>query len=172
MRMINNDKYDVIDANMSDSQVGARKKKNIRNHIFIVNGIINDVLQDKSKAVDIEIMDYKQCFDSMWLEDALNDLYDSGVKDDTLAILHEANKNVKVAVKTPHGLTERKNVEKIILQGDVFGPTECSVSVDTYGKECLQDEKHLYSYKPPLAMVDDLLIVSECGYTTTMVKLL
>ena len=175
MRMIYNDKYDVIDANMSDSQVGARKKKNIRNHIFIVNGIINDVLQDKSKAVDIEIMDYKQCFDSMWLEDALNDLYDSGVKDDTLAILHEANKNVKVAVKTPHGLTERKNVEKIILQGDVFGPIECSVSVDTYGKECLQDEKHLYSYKgevevPPLAMVDDLLIVSECGYKTTMVN--
>ena len=44
MKMIYKDNYDVIDENMSDSNVGARKKKNIRNHIFILNGIITDVL--------------------------------------------------------------------------------------------------------------------------------
>ena len=49
------------------------------------------------------------------------------------------------------------------------------MSVDTYGKECLKENKHLYSYKeevnvPPLAMIDDLLIVSECGYKATMVN--
>ena len=63
----------------------------------------------------------------MWLEDTLNDLYDAGVQDDTLAVLHEANRNVKAAVKTPHGLTDRKNVKEIILQGDVFGPIQCSM---------------------------------------------
>ena len=47
------------------------------------------------------------------------------------------------------------------------------MSVDTYGKECMEEKKHLYAYKgevdvPPLAMVDDLLIVTECGYKTTM----
>ena len=73
MRLIYNDKFEVIDSNMSDSNVGARKGMNIRNHIFVINGIINSVLQDKSKAVDIQILDYKQCFDSMWLEDTLND---------------------------------------------------------------------------------------------------
>ena len=173
MRLIYNDKYEVIDSNMSDSNVGARKGMNIRNHIFVINGIINSVLQDKSKAVDIQILDYKQCFDSMWLEDTLNDLYDAGVQDDTLAVLHEANRNVKVAIKTPHGLTDRKNVKEIILQGDVFGPIQCSVSVDTYGKECIIEDKHLYTYKdgvqvPALAMVDDVLIVTECGYKSTM----
>ena len=56
-----------IDANMSDSNVGGRKRKNIRNHLFIVNGIITEALKQK-KNIDIEILDYKQCFDSMWLD--------------------------------------------------------------------------------------------------------
>ena len=93
--------------------------------------------------------------------------------DNNLAVLYEANKKVKVAVNTPHGLSSREDISKIILQGDVFGPIQCSVSVDSYGKECLEEGQHLYLYKqevqiPPLAMIDDLLIVSECGYRTTM----
>ena len=49
---------------MSDSNVGGRKKKNIRNHIFIVNGVINEALK-KKENIDIEILDYRQCFDLM-----------------------------------------------------------------------------------------------------------
>ena len=176
MKLIYNEKYEVIDRSMSDSNVGARRNKNIRNHIFVVNGIIHDVLSSKKKKpIDIQIMDYKQCFDSMWLEDAMNDLFEAGVDDENLALLYEANKGVNVAVKTPLGLTVRERIERIILQGDVFGPIECSVSVDTLGKECLQDDKHLYLYKdqvkiPMLAMVDDILSISECGYKTSMVN--
>jgi hypothetical protein len=47
MRMIYLDYYTLLDESMSDSQVGARKGKNIRNHIWIVNGIISDVLSSK-----------------------------------------------------------------------------------------------------------------------------
>ena len=172
MKLIYNDKYRVIDGNMSDSNVGARKHKNIRNHIFVINGIINDVLTSKQKkAVDIQIMDYKQCFDSMWLKETMNDLYEAGVQDDQLAVLYEANKNVNVAVKTPNGLTDRVKIKEIILQGDVFGPIECSVTVDSFGKECLEKRTHLYYYKdkvpvPILTMVDDALAVTECGYKT------
>ena len=48
----------------------------------------------------------------------------------------------------------------------------CSNTVDSIGKECLEDNKHLYLYKgevevPPLAMVDDIVTFSECGNTTT-----
>ena len=34
MRLIYRDKYSIIDKNMSDSQVGARKRKSVRNHIY------------------------------------------------------------------------------------------------------------------------------------------
>ena len=45
-------------------------------------------------------------FDSVDLELALSDLYDVGVKDDTLALLYKANKEVHMAVKTSSGTTE------------------------------------------------------------------
>ena len=176
MRLVYNDKYSIIDSKMSDSNVGARKGKNIRNHIFVINSIIHDVLSSKNKkAVDIQIMDYRQCFDAMWLKETMNDLYETGVQDDQLALLYEANREINVAVKTPNGLTERVKVEEIILQGDVFGPIECSVSVDSFGKECLLEDKHLYYYKdevpvPILTMVDDALAITECGFKTTMMN--
>ena len=52
----------------------------------------------------------------------MNDLYEAGVTDDNLAVIYQANKEIDVAVKTPTGLTIRKKIKKIILQGDVFGP--------------------------------------------------
>ena len=62
-------------------------------------------------------------------------------------------------------------MKEIVLQGEVFGPLQCSVQVDSFGKECLTQSKHLYAYRdsvgiPPLAMIDDLLAVSECGLET------
>ena len=169
MKIIYNEEYDVIEMHMSDSNIGARKHKNIRNHIFVLNGIINEAIK-KDKAVDIQILDYRQCFDSMWLEDCINDMFDYGVKSPNLALIYEANKVNKVAVMTPNGLTERKTVERIVMQGEVFGPLECSISVDTFGKECLEKGEHLYSYKgvevPPLAMIDDLACITNCGIET------
>ena len=38
-------------------------------------------------------------------------------------------------------------MENIVLQEEVFGSLECSVSVDSFGKECFKDEKFLYNYK-------------------------
>ena len=98
-------------------------------------------------AVDILIYNYRQCFDTLWLYEAINDLYDAGIKDDKLALIYEANKVNKVAVQTPFGLTQREVINKIVLQGEVFGPLQCSVQVDTFGKECLQENKFLYTYK-------------------------
>ena len=82
MRLIYNDKYEVIESNMCDSNIGSRKAKNIINHIFVVNGIIHQALSSKkSTPVDIQIGDYRQCFDGMWLDETLNDMNRIGVQD-------------------------------------------------------------------------------------------
>ena len=167
-KLVYRDKYKLVDKNMSDSNVGARKDKNIRNHIFVLNGVINEVLNNKDLAVDVQILDYKQCFDSMWLEETINDLWEAGITDDNLALIYKFNEKVKVAVKSPFGITERKVVNRIVMQGETFGPLCCSVQVDGFGKECIQKKKLLYYYKnqvgvPPLAMVDDLVCISLCG---------
>ena len=143
MKLIYNDKYSIIDSSMSDSQVGGRKGVNVRNHIWVVNGIISDVLSSKKKTpIDIGIFDYRQCFDSLWMEECLSDIYTSGVRDDKLSLLYNINNHVKVAVKTPVGRTKRGDIYNVITQGDVFGPILCSNQVDTFGKECLEEGKY------------------------------
>ena len=176
MKLIYLDKYSTIDENMSDSQVGGRKGKNVRNHIWVLNGIISDVLATKKKTpIDIQIYDYKQSFDGLWMQECLSDLYNSGVTDDKLSLLYNINNHVKIAVKTPAGRTNREDIYNVITQGDVFGPILCSNLVDTFGRECLKDGKHTYSYRgevdiPPLGMIDDLLCVTECGPRSSMMS--
>ena len=66
---------------------------NIRNHIFVVNSILHDVLRKKSnKSIDIMVLDYKQMFDSECLFECMNDLYEAGMKDDIFALIYEANR--------------------------------------------------------------------------------
>jgi hypothetical protein len=112
---------------MSDWQVGTRKGKNVRNHLWIVNGIISDTLSLKTKKpIDIQIFDYMQCFDSLWFQECMNDLYSAGLIDGKFALLYNVNAKVNIAVKTPVGMTERQIIENVVTQGNVFGPIFCS----------------------------------------------
>ena len=42
-----NDEYQTIDDNLTDSNVGARKNRNIRENIFVLNAITNSVKNGK-----------------------------------------------------------------------------------------------------------------------------
>ena len=67
----------MIDKNMTDSNIGARKHKSCRNHIWIVNGI-NHLHSGKLKHVQHveQSFDFKQMFDSMALDTTITDMYD------------------------------------------------------------------------------------------------
>ena len=61
-------------------------------------------------------------FDSEELPTVLNSFYGSGVKNDMLGLLYEANKNVTFAVKTSGGKTESRTIFNKVMQGDVMAP--------------------------------------------------
>jgi hypothetical protein len=140
--------------------MGARKGNRCKNNIFIVNGIIHDVMKSKKmKPVILQIYDYAQMFDSIDLEQAISDIYDAGVKDDTLVLLHKANEEIHMAVKTTSGLTERQ-----VLNGSILA----SVQVDSIGKEC-QEAGYGYKYKDSLpvsilGLMDDMIGIPEAGF--------
>ena len=169
MRLIYNSKYPEIDRNISDCQMGARKGKSCKNNIFIVNGIIHNVLKSKSmKPVLLQIYDYSQMFDSINLQKAINDVYDAGLNDDNLGLIFKANNDVQMAVNTPGGLSERQQIKNNVLQGDTFGSILASVQVDTIGQEC-EESGYGYMYKDSLpisllGLVDDMVGVSEAGF--------
>ena len=83
-----------MDKNISDCQMGARKAKGCKNNIFVVNGIIHEVLKSKNmKPVVLQIYDYQQMFDSINLQEALSDIFNVGVNDDTLKSTDEVISN-------------------------------------------------------------------------------
>ena len=153
-----------------NSNVGGRKGRSCRDHIFIVNGAIQDALSTQnSKPLDLFICDYRTLFNGLDVRTTLNDLYDNGVTDDNWALIYRLYERNNISIKTPFGLTRRRQAEReLITQGDYLGPILASSTVDTFGKECFKKQKHLYLYreKTPvslLTMLDDVFALSNCG---------
>ena len=176
MKLLHERTYETIGQSTTDSPIGAQKDKSVRNHILVLNTIICDVLSSKKKAaIDLNIMDYKQMFDAKEVPICLNALYDSGVKNDIFAFICEANKTATFVVKTPSGNTETQVIYNKIMQGDVLAPLVSSNMVDRHIGRKAFETRNTYFYKnkvdnPPLAMQDDTLGISECGFKTKAMK--
>ena len=63
-KLILNDQYKDIDDAMSDSNIGARKDQNIKNHLFVLYGVINNILKEEKGCIDVCIYDIEKCFDA------------------------------------------------------------------------------------------------------------
>ena len=89
---------------MSNSNIGALKGRNIKDHLFLIYGIINSVIRGDMPCIDLQIYDLVKAFDSLWLEDCMLDAYDSLEKesrDDKISLLYDQKKENLVAKKLP-----------------------------------------------------------------------
>ena len=148
--LLYNDYYNAIDSTMTDSNIGGRKKRMAKDHLFIVYGIISSVVNEKEESIDLQIYDIEKAFDKLNLKDTLNELVEDlpdEIKNDKISLLYESNKVTNVSVKTPLGNTKRIQVKEVVQQGGVWGPILCSKSLDSHGRKFLKEEKLLYKYK-------------------------
>ena len=78
-------------------------------------------LVELSEDIDVQLHDVIKMFDKLWLQEAVNDLYEANLRNDNLYLLYLENKMNNVAVKTPgSGMTERR----YHITRDCFCPTE------------------------------------------------
>ena len=110
----------------------------------------------------------EKCFDNLWLEEVINCLYEAGLNNNKLSLVFLENKTAQVAVKTSTGISKRKSIHNIIMQGSVWGSICCVVLMDKLGKLAYENPDLLYYYKglvatPPLQMVDDVLGIQKCS---------
>ena len=171
MRLAYNSKKDMVDSNMSHSNIGGRKEKSCRNHIWVLNSIVQDQISSvKKPPIIFQQYDYKQMFDGINLKEAINDLFDVGVNDDCLQLVYDANRKIQFRVKTPAGMTEEGALEEVVLQGDTWASVAASVQCDAFDRELLEeDAPFIYRYKNYipigiLGQVDDLIGVAEAGF--------
>ena len=100
------DIYETIDDAMTDSNVGGRRNRNIRDNLFVIYAVINDTIKNK-KETDIHFYDISKCFDVMWAEETMNDAFDAGLKGDKSTLISLMNSKCQVKVKTPVGEIDR-----------------------------------------------------------------
>ena len=75
---------------MSESNIGSRKNRSCIDHIFVLNSIIFEQIKSvNSEPIQIQICDFQQMFDGMNLPESLLDLFNSGVNDKHLTLIHE-----------------------------------------------------------------------------------
>ena len=111
------DEYEDIDDTLTHCNVGSRKRRNVRDNLFVINAVMNASKQNSKEALDINVYDVFKCFDSLWLSDCINDLYDAGLKNDKLVLLYESNKTANIAIRTSSGTTDRFSISNAVMQG-------------------------------------------------------
>ena len=165
-RLIYKEEQEVVNDSMGQFQVGNQTGRSIRDHTLIVHAVVNDAITNNIE-LDILFTDIKQCFDSIWLEEAINDLYDSGIQSRNLNLLYEGNKSTDMCVETKFGRSDRVCLRKVVMQGSVTGGMLCS---NQLSKICNNFFKSgtVYMYSntvaiPALAMVDDLIAIALCN---------
>ena len=146
-KLIYNDEYENIDDTLTDSNVGARRGRNIRDNIFVLNAITNAVVKGKSEDIDVQVFDIEKCFDSLWMQECINDLYESGFTNDKLPLLFIANQTAQIAVKTPHGITTRRLIKNVVMQGTIWGSLFCTTTMDKLGRKIYENDELIYKYK-------------------------
>ena len=186
IRLIYNRKYSIIDKNMTDRNIGARKNESCRNHIWMINHINYEHSQSvKLAQLVLQSWDFSQMFDSMCLDTTISDFYDHGADDDLLFLLNELNRNIVISVNTVYGSTEKVTIPKLVAQCDLMAPLMAAVQVDSVSRRLQEEDRErveegretlLYRYKgcvpiPSLGLMDDSAIITEVGYKSEIVNI-
>ena len=140
-------------------QAGSRSGKSAADNLFLLRSAV-DHSKYLNKCLYITTYDFRQAFDSLWLQDSILVLRKLGIQDHFLKLVYEMNKKAQVQVKTPYGLTPPIEVNDIVKQGGILGSPMCSATTAEYcgiNKGMTMGEATVAS----LAFVDD--IADLCG---------
>ena len=108
--------------------------------------MINSVIRGGEDCIDIQVYDIQKAFDSLWLDEAFNDVYDvlpAFKSNDQISLLYNSNLKNHVAVNTPAGISNRINMPSIVQQGGVWGSILCSNTIDSIGRKCNLTGHHI-----------------------------
>ena len=165
LKLIYNSIIDKIEDNLSLSNIGARKNKSPRDHLFVVYSVIQETLSEKDVSdLDLVFYDLCQAYDSLWVSHTLVDLYENKVDTNLLNVIYELSKKATIAIKTPVGVSNTKEIEETIMQGETVSSILCTSTVDKVAKDCpLPPIKYKKEVAiPKLGFVDDILDINRC----------
>ena len=130
-KLLKNRIDELLQQNISKFQNGGMKGVD---RLFILRATVNHA-KYLNKELLITFYDIEKCYDSLWLEDCTNSLWDLGMKNDTLFPIYLMNTKASVTIKTPMGDTYPLILSNLVNQWTVLGPVLNNCSLDRFSKE-------------------------------------
>ena len=164
-KIVKNRNHEQFCSNITEWQTGG-----IRCRAPIDNVMVTLAIGERNRYLNkntyLTFTDAEKCFDKLWLEDGINELWRLGTNVRDCIMIKRMNEIARIVVKTPLGPTREFMVERIVKQGTVYGPQICISSMD---KINLLGKDVVTFYGPTLpikavAFVDD---VTGAGGVTT-----
>ena len=86
------------------------------------------------KQLWITFYDIEKCFDSLWLEDCVNSLWENGIKNDLLSLIYFLNIKAQIVVKTPFGQCEPFICSNVVRHGTILETVLTTVHSKSFQK--------------------------------------
>ena len=114
-------------------QTGGIRNRSTIDNVFTLIAITewNTYLQ---KPTYLTFADVEKCFDKLWLEDGVKDMWKCGMNVRDCMLIKKLNEVAEATVETPIGTTKQIRLKDTVRQGTVYGPPICSASMDTINK--------------------------------------
>ena len=155
---------DTLFKNMSKFQIGATGHRP-QEHLFVLKSVV-DLCMQNDQTIFLSLFDISKFFDRENLRDCLNAVYKSGINGKLYRLLYEMNRNSRISVQTPVGLSEKCDTGETVGQGTLEGAVISAVSLDKGIEEFFEGSEYEVVYAglrlQPLLFQDD---VSRLAYT-------
>ena len=127
----------IGDIEYDELQNGGRKGRSPVDNWMILMAV-RDHNRNVNQNTYIYFADLMKCFDRLWLKDCVVDLWKAGVREKEARLVYLMNKEARIWIKTPVGITDEIKIEEVVKQGTIFGPKLCCVATGAINKIVLE----------------------------------
>ena len=113
----------------SQYQAGGKKGQSSLDHTMTILEIANKNSY-LNKATYVTFIDMEKCFDKLWLQSGIVELWKSGMNPHDAQIIYNMNKEATITINTPVGMTNPIHVTNCVKQGTIYGPQVCSKEIE------------------------------------------
>ena len=131
--------------NMSKFQIGTKPGHRAQEHIFVLKSVIS-LYMKYDKPIILTMWDVSKFFDRESLTDCMNEIYKNEIKGKLYRLLYEMNKNTRISVHTPVGVTGEEDTGEGLGQGTLEGAIVSAVNLDNGVNDFFGDSEYEVSY--------------------------
>ena len=140
-------------------QIGAIPGHQAAEHIFTIKSIMS-LFNEAGQPLILQCFDLKKYFDSENLKDAMNSLFECGIRGKEYNLIYELNRQNRIQIKTSVGMSDTFTTGPIVSQGSIGGGLISALNLDySVNKFFLNSNNEIFYHDvrlQPLIYQDDL----------------